>query len=541
MSAPDNLHSTIDAGAESPEIIVRRLVRALDFAECFWLGFVKSNLHAQRLNAVAACKELLDALNIHLVEIELDGPVNDLLPILKDRLSQERRAIETSAHAPRDEVEPSRSKQHKIVFFVYGLEHSIPSSDAYPPILASFNLNRELFRQDITCPLVLWLADYALTALARGAPDFWAWRSGLYEFAPEVDITERTFEPIHHEEEHLTSSLSERAKRERLTMLKGLLADYCELGDGARERKTQIVIQSRIGAIYSELGEWGEAKRVFEKALEIAREQADSRLIASTSHNLGFQLRNMGDYVSARQLLEESLKIERGLNNMLGVATSLQELGSLAYVTEDFSGARSFYEESLKISREQNDRRKVASALWGLAIILHDEDKIDEARDLYEQALNTFYEMGDKKNIACVLYQLGTLSATSDNYSEAKQFYQESLTLAREIGFKQVRAASLQQLGILAGKIGDYVEARKFYEDSLSVKRDLEDRDGEARMLSTLGFLDVAEGKYSEGIERLRKAEKLILELDDKEFASQIRIALNRLEENPPSNSKPLT
>ena len=31
-------------------------------------------------------------------------------------------------------------------------------------------------------PLVIWLPDYAVTAVAALAPDFWAWRSGVFEF-----------------------------------------------------------------------------------------------------------------------------------------------------------------------------------------------------------------------------------------------------------------------------------------------------------------------------------------------------------------------
>ncbi|MGI9107474.1 MAG: tetratricopeptide repeat protein [Pyrinomonadaceae bacterium] len=531
MSAPDDLTSTIDAAAEPPEVIVRRLVRALDFAEGFWLGFVKSNLHAQRLNAVAACRELLDALNIRLVEIELTAPLNDPLPILRDRLAQERSIVEAPAHALSEQVETSLGKQQKIVFFVYGLEHAIPSSDVYPPALSSFNLNRELYRQDIPCPLVLWLPDYALTALARGAPDFWAWRSGLYEFTPEVDLAERALAPIRYEEDHLASSFSKGAKRERLTLLKGLLADYCELGDGAHEREVQVDILLKIGFMHHELGEWSEAKQALEKALEIAREQADNRRIATASNNLSIQLHKMGDYMGARQLLKESLKINRALENKSGVAASLHQLGTFAGDSGDYSDAKGFYEESLKINREQGNTRDAALTLWGLAIIADQQDKRDEARDLYQQALNTLYEVGDKVSIAGVLHNLGILSVASDDYAEAKRFYRESLGLKRELGYKSGEAISLRQLGLLAFKLGDYTEARDLYRESLSIAHEVGHRGGMGATLHDLGLLEEAEGKYSEGIEHLRQAEKIMLELDIQKTVMLIRTAIKRLEE----------
>ncbi len=47
---------------------------------------------------------------------------------------------------------------------------------------AQLNEGRGLY-QDLGRPLVFWLPEDALRRVARGAPDFWAWRSGVYEFA----------------------------------------------------------------------------------------------------------------------------------------------------------------------------------------------------------------------------------------------------------------------------------------------------------------------------------------------------------------------
>src|SRR5439155_14908814 len=41
----------------------------------------------------------------------------------------------------------------------------------------------------LACPLVIWIADDTLTELARHAPDFIAWRSGIFTLAePSVAI-----------------------------------------------------------------------------------------------------------------------------------------------------------------------------------------------------------------------------------------------------------------------------------------------------------------------------------------------------------------
>ena len=66
--------------------------------------------------------------------------------------------------------------------FHHGLESGIPYDQPNSRILAELNLGRDLFPRDVPSPLVIWLPDYAVTAVARFAPDFWAWRSGVFEF-----------------------------------------------------------------------------------------------------------------------------------------------------------------------------------------------------------------------------------------------------------------------------------------------------------------------------------------------------------------------
>lgn len=55
----------------------------------------------------------------------------------------------------------------------------------------SLNWTREALRQ-FEFPVVLWLADSLATRLLRQAPDFWIWRSGVFEFtaqpSPVVEI-----------------------------------------------------------------------------------------------------------------------------------------------------------------------------------------------------------------------------------------------------------------------------------------------------------------------------------------------------------------
>jgi len=345
MSVRD-LPSEPGTTAETDGAVLRRLVRALDYAEGFWLGFAKSNTPAQRRRLAALCRDLLEPLKIRVLEIELNEPITDLLPVLRERLAEEQPA--GGEDTPPDDSHGRRGRP-KLAIFVHGLERSIPSREAYPPLLSSLNLRRELFRQEVPHPLLLWLPDYALTALARKAPDFWAWRSGLYEFAPEREAAEQSLETLRGEELHITESLSEQAKRERLSMLKGLLDDYRELGDSSHEQEARANILNEIGLAHEVLGEWTEAKEAYGASLTIYRKLNDDSGQAIVLHNLGGIAQDQGEMDEARRLYGESLEIKKRLGNQAGVASTLHQLGMLAEDESNLEEAARLFREALSI------------------------------------------------------------------------------------------------------------------------------------------------------------------------------------------------
>ncbi|HYH87564.1 MAG TPA: tetratricopeptide repeat protein [Pyrinomonadaceae bacterium] len=393
MSVQD-LPTNPETSAEPDDVVIRRLVRALDYAEGFWLGFAKSNTYAQRRRVVALCKDLLEPLKIRVVEIELTEPVADLLPILRERLAQERDTHDEGT--PPEEVDATASRP-KFVIFVYGLEHSIPSKEAHPPLLSSLNLNRELFQRQAPHPLVLWMPDYALTALARKAPDFWAWRSGLYEFTPERETTEQALKAAQGEAIYVTESLSEQAKRERLVMLKGLLDDYRELGDGSREQEARASILNEIGLMYQTLGKWAEAEQAHQESLTIFRNLKDSMNEAVALHNLGRIVYDSGKIEEARRLYDESLEINKMLGDQSGVANTLHELGRLAHTEGDLDKARRLYDQSLEINKGLSNQSVVAVTLYGIGMLAENEGDKAEAARLFREALSIFERLGSPK------------------------------------------------------------------------------------------------------------------------------------------------
>jgi len=143
-----------------------QLAQQIDFAQDeFALYLAQVNSPIQRDELITALKGMLSQKGVTAVKIACNETTRDLLTII-------RQAIDALEPVP------------PVCILVTGLERSIKRDDPNSPLLAHLNLARELYLNYVSHPLVLWLPEYALTVLARTAPDFWAWRSGVFEFGP---------------------------------------------------------------------------------------------------------------------------------------------------------------------------------------------------------------------------------------------------------------------------------------------------------------------------------------------------------------------
>jgi hypothetical protein len=145
------------------EAILNRLERVVRWSDSFTLAFVKCNSPVRRKEMGGALRERLS--DKRLLEIDLDEPVISLLDEIAARWD--------TANPP-DAV------------CVYGLEKSINEQREASPVLGRLNPDRDLLRRAVPTALLIWLPDFALDCVAQGAPDFWAWRSGVYEFPTDT-------------------------------------------------------------------------------------------------------------------------------------------------------------------------------------------------------------------------------------------------------------------------------------------------------------------------------------------------------------------
>ena len=497
-----------DISAENREVLLQ-ISAFIRLAEGFRLGLVKCNQPVQRRQMADLLREML-AGEVQIQEVDLKEPVDDLRAAVGQLLT-----------------EGSQTGTGKRVLMVFGFEQSIPSEGSVPA-LEGLNLSRDLFPCDFPFPFLLWLPDYALTRLAREAPDFWGWRSGVFEFVPDrmlmTTMESATITEMYPE------GLSLEKKKERLASLEGLVWDYSELKRGERENRSYAAVLDRLAYLRFQLGDYPEARRLYNKSLKIWQDLGERSGEAGTLFAMGSLADASGDYPEARRLYNESLKIFQDLGERSGEARTLFALGSLADASGDYQEASRLYNESLKISQDLEDRIDEAWTLRHLGILAQASGDYPEARRLYNESLKIFQDLRDGSGEARTLHNLGSLAEASGDYMEARRLYNESLRISQDLGERSGEARTLHSLGSLAEASGDYSEARRLYNESLKISQDLGERSGEALSLAKLALLEEEQNDIKAAIDHITQAEAIFKMLGAGRHAEETRIQKERLE-----------
>jgi tetratricopeptide (TPR) repeat protein len=473
---------------------LERMVTILDFAEGFTLLFARCNLPVLRRQLIDVAQARLATLGIEVIEIECNGPVKNLRQLLRERLSAETptRQPVTANGAPILQLQESTPAYAapKLVLFVTGLEQSIPYDDPAAPLLAELNLGRELFQRELPHPLLFWLPDYALTAVARYAPDFWAWRSGVFEFASENTLRSQTTAQFTREGGwSAVSNLSPEAKLRRLRLLESLFDDYKNLPDNAAVQAELANIAFSLGEIHHILYDFAQAIRYYEWALSLHRQMGEKAREAATLNNIGGVYEDLGDKQQALAYYEQALSLWRQVGNRAGEAGTLNNIGRIYDDLGDKQQALAYYEQALLLRRQVGYKEGESTTLSNIGKVYDDLGDKQQALAYYEQALLLAQQVGDKTGEATTLNNIGRVYSDLGNKQQALTYFEQALSLQRQVGNKGSEATILSNIGMVYSDLGDKQQALTYLEQALLLAQQVGDKAGEAVTLNNIGVV----------------------------------------------------
>ena len=179
----------------------------------------------------------------------------------------------------------------------------------------------------------------------------------------------------------------------------------------------------RLGELRTMTGDHIAAWSLFEQSRAAWAESGAKRgVIQSLNvplHDLATLACEQGDLDAAERLFEDALDIAKEHGNTMDIVHHLSGLGHVARGRGDHEAARSFYQQSLAAARRLGYKRMMTFNLQYLAGLAWTRGDLTEASTLYRDALAYFGPAGDDLGIARCLEGLCKVAAMEGAYSRA--------------------------------------------------------------------------------------------------------------------------
>jgi len=265
--------------------------------------------------------------------------------------------------------------------------------------------------------------------------------------------------------------------------------------------------KERLGQLASRLGEVNEARRHYDEAIVLFKQEQNRLGQANTLLSLGDLLRRLGKISKARHHYDEAMALFKQEQDRLGQANTLQSLGELAKRLGKVDEARGHYDEAMALFKQEQNRLGQANTLQMLGELAKRLGEIDEARVHLNDAMALYEQDQNRLGQARTHGALGDLAMRLGELKGARGHYDEAMALSKQEQDGLGQANILQSLGELAYRLGKDNEARVHYDEAIALYKQEQNRLGQANTLQSLGELasqlgnvDEARGHYDEAM-----------------------------------------
>ena len=273
-----------------------------------------------------------------------------------------------------------------------------------------------------------------------------------------------------------------------------------------------------LASVYNRLGQYNQAKELYEKALLIRKKifGEDHADVATSYNNLALVYDTLGEYNQAKELHEKALIIRKKIfgEDHADVASSYNNLASVYYNMKEYNQAKELYEKALTIRKKifGEDHADVATSYNDLALVYDTLGEYNQAKELHEKALiirkKIFGE--DHADVATSYNNLALVYDTLGEYNQAKELYEKALIIYKKIFGEDHAdvATSYNNLALVYNHLGENSQAKELHEKALKIYKKIfgEDHANVATSYSNLALMYKRLGEFNQAKELYEKA-----------------------------------
>lgn len=249
---------------------------------------------------------------------------------------------------------------------------------------------------------------------------------------------------------------------------------------GAKDPKTLKAMWG-LGEVAEQQGKFSEAESLFTHTLEMQRRMLgpDDRDTLKSMSGLAAVEYLQGKYAQAEPLFEQVLEIKRRVLGPKNPSTlaSINNLANIYYMQEKFVQAEELFSQALEIARRGlgPEHPSTLSCMNNLALAYEAEGKHAQAEALYKQALESMRRVlgPDHPTTLTAISSLGSVYVSEGNYAEAEALFDQALEgRRRALGPEHPRTVeTLEDIADMDQLQGKYAAAETLLAQVLEIRR----------------------------------------------------------------------
>ena len=220
----------------------------------------------------------------------------------------------------------------------------------------------------------------------------------------------------------------------------------------------------------------------------------------------GKELADQNDYAGSRRVFERAIEMARRRGDRRSLASALYGYGGVLIAVGDGDRAEPLLVENGRISEEIGDKNGMAEASSALGRLRNMQARYDEARIYHMRSFELWNEMGDQLGVAIASNNVGNMYQAVGGYVTALDYFQRSLDGLERLGDRRRSATVLDNMGVIARRLGDYGRGLELAQRALDIRESFHDSVGIAKSLDSLSEVYQAQGNYGAALAALGKS-----------------------------------
>ena len=219
-------------------------------------------------------------------------------------------------------------------------------------------------------------------------------------------------------------------------------------------------------------GLYFQAIPVYQRVLEIRRQQGNQAEAARILNNIGEVYLKLDENEKANQFLQSALTIRRQLKDVKGEGETLNHIGYVYFTKKEYDKSLKLLQSALAISRRVNDRKGEGRTLANIGIVYSFGFNNDaEASKFLEQAFRIHEEVGDKYQAGFTLPNLAQMYGVLNQYPRAFEVLEKAKLINNQIDNRVAEVKRFAILSWLHFRQQDKQRAIQFGEQALKLAR----------------------------------------------------------------------